>query len=506
LLVTIAERLSSALRPGDTVARLGGDEFTVLAAGVNEGGAARLADRLLRTLDEPIEVDGRRVYARASIGVAVCAADGVDREPLRDADAAMYEAKRKGGQRYEIFSSDMHARVLDRLALECDLRDAELGSDITVHYQPLVDFRDGRLCGFEALLRWWHPERGMVPPLDFIPIAEETGLIVPIGLWVLREACAHAVAWSEAHPTNGPLGMNVNVSARQLTERTVVDDFGEVLVSTGLDPALLTIEITETMMMADEDEVRDCLQALKQLGLRVSVDDFGTGYSSLGHLRQFPVDELKIDRSFVASLGDGVGGSSVAAATIRLARSLHIDVVAEGIEREDQLNELRRSSCTKGQGYFLWKPMDAQAVDHLLANVNGSVLPPVAPERVLIVDDDDTVRQTVSRILTRAGFETIQAANGATALALAANTHLDAAVLDVHLPDVDGLALGRSLKQARDGTSLAVLHLSGSAVGLAERVHGLDSGADGYLVKPVVPGELVATLKASIRARADQRP
>lgn len=366
LLVAVGGRLNSAIRPGDTIARLGGDEFTILAQGIDHRAATRLVGRLLRTLDEPVEIDGRKVFVRASVGLTVCAGGCENRELLREADSAMYEAKRKGGQRYETFSADMHARVLDRLSLECDLRAAELGSDITVHYQPLVDLSDGRLCGFEALLRWSHAERGMVAPCDFIPIAEETGLIVPVGVWVLRQACSQARQWAAEHPERGPLTMSVNVSARQLADPAFVDQVAATLIDTDLDPGLLTLEITETMMMADEDDVCRRLHQLKQLGLRISVDDFGTGYSSLGHLRRFPVDELKIDRSFVAAMGEDADGANVASATIRLARSLQIEVVAEGIESEDQLCELRRTSCNRGQGYYLGRPMDSVAVSTLL--------------------------------------------------------------------------------------------------------------------------------------------
>jgi diguanylate cyclase (GGDEF)-like protein len=504
LLVAVAGRLASGLRPSDTVARLGGDEFTILAVGLDENSIARLAGRLLCTLDEPIALEGQRVFARASLGIAFSGGDRPDRELLSNADAAMYEAKRKGGQRFEIFSADMHARLLDRLALECDLRVADLGGAITLNYQPLVDLRDGHLCGFEALLRWRHPERGMVSPDEFVPLAEETGLIVPVGLWVLRESCRQARAWADRHPYRPAIGMNVNVSARQLEEPGFVEDVARTLEQTGLDPALLTLEITETMMMVNEDDVCECLHRLKKLGLRISVDDFGTGYSSLAHLRRFPIDELKIDRTFVASIGDKTEGGGVAIATIRLARSLHIEVVAEGIERQDQLAELRRACCTRGQGYYFWKPMDADSAGVLLDGIDGSVLPPAELFKVLVVDDDSTFRSTACRILSAAGFETAQAATGRKALELAAGSHFDAVLLDVHLPDLDGLSVCRALKDGASAPGLTVVQISGSAVSVAARVRGLDDGADGYLVKPVAPAELVATVRATIRTRLQQ--
>jgi predicted signal transduction protein with EAL and GGDEF domain len=453
-------------------------------------------------MDAPFGLIGRQVSVRASLGMALRPAGSPGRELLRDADAAMYEAKRKGGQRYAIFNDGMHARVMDRLELEGDLRVAELGTAITVHYQPLIDLRDGQITGFEALLRWQDPERGMVSPATFIPVAEEMGLIVPMGLWVLQEACQHAVAWAERHAVRPPLGMSVNVSAVQLGTPQFVDDVARILSETRLDPALLTLEITETMMMADEDDVRDQLLRLKDLGLRISLDDFGTGYSSLGHLQRFPIDELKIDGSFVATLGAGPEGSQVASAVIRLARSLQIEVVAEGIETNAQLEELRRSSCTRGQGYYFWKPMDAAAVVALLDDVQGDALPPIALPKVMVVDDDATFCSTVGRILSRAGFDTVEVGTGQAALDLASCSQLDAVLLDIELPDLDGLSVCQSLRErAPDG--LTVVHISGSAVGLEERVRGLESGADAYLTKPVAPAELVATLRSTMRARSN---
>jgi diguanylate cyclase len=502
LLVAMGGRLAAAVRSGDTVARLGGDEFTVLAQDLDEQGMRRLAARLLRTLDAPFGLIGRQVSVRASLGMALRRAGSPIRELLRDADAAMYEAKRKGGQRYAIFNDGMHARVLDRLELEGDLRAAELGTAITLHYQPLIDLGDGQITGFEALLRWQDPERGMVPPATFIPVAEEMGLIVPMGLWVLQEACRHAVAWREMHAGRPPLGMSVNVSAVQLGTAHFFDDVARTLEETRLDPALLTLEITETMMMADEDDVRDQLLRLKDLGLRISLDDFGTGYSSLGHLQRFPIDELKIDGSFVATLGAGPEGSQVASAVIRLARSLQIEVVAEGIETNAQLDELRRSSCTRGQGYYFWKPMDAAAVVTLLDDLHGDALPPIALPTVMVVDDDATFRSTVGRILSGAGFDTVEVGTGQAALDLASCSQLDAVLLDIELPDLDGLSVCQSLRErAPDG--LTVVQVSGSAVGLAERVRGLESGADAYLTKPVAPAELVATLRSTMRARSN---
>jgi diguanylate cyclase (GGDEF)-like protein len=501
MLVEVANRLTAALRSSDSVARLGGDEFTVLAEGVGLDDAVDLATRILAMLDAPIAIGGRTLFCQASVGIAVGTAGSRAAELLRDADAAMYTAKRRGGQRYEVFSADMHARALDRLALETDLRSAVPGVDMTLYYQPLMDLVTGELAGFEALLRWQHPSRGMVPPDEFIPIAEETGAIVPIGRWVIEEACRQVRDWQRSHDRPS-LGMNVNVSARQLVDRAIVDDVARVLAETGLLPGLLTLEITETMIMADEDAVRDCLYRLKDLGVRISVDDFGTGYSSLGHLNRFPVDELKIDRSFVANLGSAAEGANVAAAAIRLARSLHIDVVAEGVEREDQLAELRRSACGRAQGYLFSRPVDARAADALLVDGRGCHVPPAPGSVVLVVEDDEAVRTSTCEVLRRGGFRAAEAATGQEALDLTRETFFDAIVLDVDLPDMNGYRVSDHMAARRGVTP--VVYLSGTAVSPEDRARGFDAGADCYLVKPVTPQELVAAVRAVIRGRGQQ--
>jgi diguanylate cyclase (GGDEF)-like protein/PAS domain S-box-containing protein len=285
LLVGVAQRLSRALRPSDTVARFGGDEFTILVEGAGETEAAAAAERLLRVLATPLVIEGRNVVAQASIGVALGTGGARHGDALlREADSAMYAAKRRGGGRYEFFDAELHATVVQRMTLECDLRTVELGAEMTLSYQPLVDLRDGQLTGFEALLRWNHPQRGAISPAEFIPIAEQTGAIVPIGRWVIEQACRQSRLWQQHHPAAAGLAMNVNVSARQLADPDIVRDVARGLDLSGLDPGLLTLEITETMIMADEDQAGEILQQLKDLGVRISVDDFGTGYSSLGHL------------------------------------------------------------------------------------------------------------------------------------------------------------------------------------------------------------------------------
>jgi diguanylate cyclase (GGDEF)-like protein/PAS domain S-box-containing protein len=501
LLVALAGRLSGALRPSDTVARFGGDEFTILLEDVDENDAVAAAMRLLAELSSPFEFGGREISVQASVGLTVGAGDSCDAQQLlRNADAAMYSAKRRGGGRHAVFNADLHAEVTQRRALEGDLRRVALGSEMTLWYQPLVDLRDGRLCGFEALLRWNHPERGMISPCDFIPIAEETGAIIPIGRWVIQEACRQMRRWHSEYPSAAELSMNVNLSARQLASPDIADDVAVALEQSGINPAQLTLEITETMIMADEDEVGACLQRLKALGVRISVDDFGTGYSSLQHLDRFPIDELKIDRSFVSHLGEGDADSGVALAVIRLAQSLRIDVVAEGIEREDQLVQLRGAACTRGQGFYFWKPLDAASAETLLRESTSLPMPSAPRRSVLVVDDDQSVRRSTCRVLADAGYSVVEAKTGHEALRCAAGTLFDAAVVDVHLPDRDGVDLGKELK-ARSRGELAVVQLSGAAITVDDRVRALDAGADAYLLKPTAPAELIATLGSVLRKR-----
>jgi CheY-like chemotaxis protein len=293
--------------------------------------------------------------------------------------------------------------------------------------------------------------------------------------------------------------MNVNVSARQLADSNLVSDVAAALALNSLDPALLTLEITETMIMADEDEVGERLRELKALGVRISVDDFGTGYSSIGHLERFPVDELKIDRSFVASLGAGSRDSGVASGVIQLARSLRIEVVAEGIETVDQLAELRRLHCTRGQGYYLCRPQDPASIEALLRAGSDYEMPD-SPSLIMVVDDEDAMRVSTGRVLRNAGYEVVEAKNGAEALRIAGEMRLDAAILDVELPDIDGFEICRQLSHTSHG-ELPILYLSGAAVAVDDRVRGLDLGAQAYLTKPVSPKELIAVLGALLRTR-----
>ncbi len=354
LLVAVAGRLRTAIRPSDTIARLGGDEFAVLFEQTAEPNALRVALRIRDALREPLIVEGRPVLAQASIGIAsnTAAQDGA--ELVRNADLAMYAAKRGGKAGIEIFHEGMHDAVLARLEMEGDLRvaleNALAGGEFHLLYQPKVSLETNRIIGVEALVRWQHPERGIVAPLEFIPLAEETGLIVPIGTWVLEEACRQSARWRASSPDGAPLVMSVNVSALQF-EHGLADTVQRALAATGIDPATLCLELTESILMDNVETAVTTLAAVKELGVKISIDDFGTGYSSLNYLKQFPLDELKIDKSFVDGLGEDDEDRAIVAAIMGMAHALNLSVVAEGVETPEQvakLQELVRASTSSG--------------------------------------------------------------------------------------------------------------------------------------------------------------
>ncbi len=367
LLVAVARRLSGALRAGDTFARMGGDEFAVLIEDPTDAEApVAVATRLLETLEAPFERGSKELFVRASVGIAVSPAAGLTAdELLRNADVSMYTAKGRGKNRVEVFEAGMHEAALARLALKGDLERALDRREFVLHYQPILDLATSRLVGFEALVRWQHPDRGLVAPMTFIPVAEETGLIVALGAWVLREACRTAAAWPA--PDGRPLGISINVSGRQLQEPGFEQAVRDALAESGLAPDRLTLELTESVVMQDAESAIDVLAQLKATGVRLAIDDFGTGYSSLSYLRRFPIDELKIDRSFVASMREGPEQAAVVLSIIKLGETLHLETVAEGIEDATQVTELRSLGAGLGQGYFFARPLPADAVDAMIA-------------------------------------------------------------------------------------------------------------------------------------------
>lgn len=368
LLVAIARRLEVFLPPGTTLARLGGDEFGMLLEDFGDfGQATLLADRLREMLSMAFDLDGREIYAPASIGIALgCPRSPGPEELLRDADTAMHRAKAAGKGRCEVFDDSMHANAVHLLTLETDLRKALERVEFRLHYQPIVSLEDCSLIGFEALIRWQHPRLGLVSPADFIPLAEDTGLIVPIGKWVLQHSCRQLVEWQGLITGGKPLSMSVNLSGRQLQDLALVDEIGAILKDAGMDSSALKLEVTESAIMGNPEMAAAILNSLKDAGIHLSLDDFGTGYSSLSYLHRFPFHNLKIDRSFVSKLESGDKDAEIVKVINSLARNLGMDVVAEGIETVGQWAMLHGLSCAYGQGYYFSRPLDEAAARKLI--------------------------------------------------------------------------------------------------------------------------------------------
>jgi predicted signal transduction protein with EAL and GGDEF domain len=375
----VADRLGDCLRLEDTAARLGGDEFAVLLEDLaDKREATEVADRVLAALQRPLMIAGRAMFVGVSIGIAFDLPGTDSDQLLRNADLAMYTAKSRGKGRYEIFEPEMHATAVRRLEMEAELRRALDGGELVVYYQPIVALATRRMSGVEALVRWQHPDRGLLPPSVFIGLAEETGLIHQLGRQVLETACAQVRRWQVQHPRHATLSVSVNLSPRQLTSDVVVQEVRDALDVSGLPASSLVLEITEGVMMHDTEATIQRLRALKALGVRLAVDDFGTGYSSLSYLQRFPIDILKIDRSFVAAIDSGQDEYSLARAIVSLARSLHLQAVAEGVETQAQEDALRELRCDLAQGYYLAVPQGAEAVGAMLRD--AGIFPEVAPE------------------------------------------------------------------------------------------------------------------------------
>ena len=383
LLKTVANRLSQTIRDNiDIVGRLGGDEFVVLLDGIEDAGvASHVSARIQQALREPVQIGGHEVFATTSIGIALSTTGYTDAESiLRDADTAMYRAKARGRACHEVFDKFMHARAVALLELENDLRRAVERQEFEVYYQPIVGIGDGsKITGFEALVRWHHPKRGLVPPGDFISVAEDTGQIIFIGRWVLREACRQMVAWQQQHASYRGLTLSVNLSGKQFLQPDLADQILAILNETGFDPHHLQLEITESVVIENTEVVTSILMQLREMGIQLSMDDFGTGYSSLSYLHSFPIDVLKIDRSFISSIEAGSSKGEIVSSVIALARSMGMKVVAEGVETEEQLERLTALECSYGQGFLFSKPISAEAVEALMEDgtpaIEGCITP-----------------------------------------------------------------------------------------------------------------------------------
>jgi diguanylate cyclase (GGDEF)-like protein len=368
LLVAIAERLKKIVRQNDIVARFGGDEFAILLNNFQDPNeVTRVAEKLQQEISVPLTIEKHEAFVSASIGIALSTTCYEHPEDiLRDADTAMYRAKDTGKARSEVFDDGMYTRAVSRLKLENDMRRAIEREEFCVYYQPIVDLKSSVISGFEALVRWQHPERGLLSPAEFIPIAEETALIIPLGQWVLEEACRQMREWQRQSMASRMLTMSINLSGKQLSQPDLCAQIQHALEVTDLDPCSLKLEITESVVMENADLAISMLNKLRDLGIQLSIDDFGTGYSSLSYLHRFPVNYLKIDRSFISGMNLGDENLEIVRSITMLARNLGMEVIAEGIETKEQLAQLRALSCRFGQGYLFSKPVEAAAAALLI--------------------------------------------------------------------------------------------------------------------------------------------
>ncbi|AFL73801.1 EAL domain-containing protein [Thiocystis violascens] len=445
-LQAMAQRLTRLMAPTATLARVEGDEFILLTQATEREAISQYAQPIFDALAQPMRVAGREVVLSASIGIAVFPKDGDTGEALlRNAASAMFKAKVEGGQGFRFYAPAMNARALERLDLEHGLRRAIEKGELILHYQPQLDLRSGQIIGAEALVRWRHPERGMISPGAFIPLAEESGLIVPLGEWVLREACRQNRAWQIAGLP--PLTVAVNLSARQFAAGDLVALTAEVLTATGLAPEYLELELTESAVMADTEGFIETTRRLKALSVALSIDDFGTGFSSLSYLRRFEIDRLKIDQSFVRDMVHDPGSAAIAEAIIALAHSLNLAALAEGVETEAQLRFLRARDCDEMQGYYFSRPLPVAEFEALLRVPRRLEFPDDSPppqRTLLLVDDDPRTLFVLRRLFDPEGYQILTASDALAGLELLAQYRVGVVIADAVMPQMDGAEfLGR---------------------------------------------------------------
>jgi diguanylate cyclase (GGDEF)-like protein len=369
LLVNVAKRIRQAVREQDLVSRFGGDEFAIVLKEIGEiEEAIEFANKICQKISTPYTLSGRQVFANTSIGIAMSESHYENSEDiLRDADIAMYQAKSRGNH-YAVFDQSMHVKALELIQLETDLRYAIARGEFCLYYQPIVDLANTKLAGFEALVRWTHPERGLVSPAEFIPIAEETGLIIPMTLWILKEGCSQVKAWQKLSHENQNLTLSINLSGKHFTQHDLVEQVWKILKETDFNPSCLKLELTESAVMENAELAISTLNEIKELGIQLSIDDFGTGYSSLSYLHKFPIDTLKVDRSFVSAMDEASENGEIVRTIVLLAKNLNMQVVAEGIETVHQLHQLRILGCEYGQGYLFSRPVPAMEAVNLVTD------------------------------------------------------------------------------------------------------------------------------------------
>lgn len=442
LLKEVASRLKTCIREGDTLARYGGDEFVLLLPGLeSREEISLLASRILDSIEQPVEIQGHRLRTSVSIGACVFPSDGRDVEALlKNADAAMYRAKDLGRNRLQFYTTELNERAMDRVTLESELRHALEQGELTLHYQPQVDLGTGAIVGMEALVRWHHQRLGEISPERFIPLAEDTGLIIPLGEWVLRTACTQAAAWQTEALAD--VLMAVNLSAYQLAQPDLHERVAAILEETGLPADDLELELTESAIMADPKAMLHKLQRLKDIGAQLAIDDFGTGYSSLSHLSAFPFDKLKIDKSFIRDVTNSPHDAEIALAIIALAHSLKLKVIAEGVETEGQLSYLLRHGCDQMQGYHFSRALPAEEASALLRNGRRLTLPELPEDNrptVLLVDDEPNILAALVRLLRHEPYQVLTASSAADAFEILARADVDVVVSDQSMPGMSGV-------------------------------------------------------------------
>lgn len=520
VLVAVASRLVSSLQRHDVasgttsaICRVGGDEFLVMCEDVlGETAAAMIATEILDAIAAPIEVETTHALVTARIGFTLSDHNLGAQQMILDAETAQHHASHIAGDRYHCFTLDLRQpRVTFEPGIVAAMQHALVADEFRLVYQPKISLTTNRIVGVEALLRWDRPGFGTVMPNDFIPAAELSGVIVPIGKWVLRESFRQAAVWHQAYPKT-LVHIAVNVSARQF-QTGLVRTIRELLTETGLKAHTVCLEVTETTIMADIEGAIRILDELKALGFKISIDDYGTGYSSLEYLHRMPIDELKIDRSFVAGLGDNAASGAIVASIISLAQTMNQEVVAEGVETREQLDRIRTMGCDFAQGYLIARPVTAAEIGgYLAAHATGQTLLSLDPtggdskftpwiaDTVLIIDDAPDVRMLARMCLTAAGFTVEEAGKGAAGLELARRSPPACVVLDVGLPDMSGTEVCRLLREGLTTKECTIVMLTGHA----DRVDKADAflaGADDYMVKPFSPRDLVGRVRSAVDRR-----
>ena len=523
LLQLVAERLLSTIRSGDSSARLesapedlegdrsisrvAGDQFAIVLANLDHTtSATNITRRILDSLAEPYYLDGDEIFLTASAGVTLFPQNGRSADILlNQAHAAAYNAKKGGRDNYHLYTQELSNAAAERLDLENGLRRAIERNELVLHYQPQVSMVDGHIVGFEALIRWNHPEKGLIPPYKFISLAEDTGLIVPIGEWVLRTACSQMKEWLDAGLNPGL--MAVNVSGIQMTHYDLGEVVERILTETGLKPGYLELELTESAIMQSPENAAMQLERLKSLGIKLAIDDFGTGYSSLSYLLKFPFDKLKIDRSFIINITTKADDAILARSIIAMAQGMRLRVIAEGVETEEQLYYLKRNGCDELQGYYFSRPVDTRSAEQLLKMGRRIHFREESIERsqltLLIVDDEVNILRSLKRIFRREGYRILTAQSGHEALQLMARYHVQVILSDMRMPGMSGAELLRQVCDLYPDTIRIILSGYADLGAVTEAVN--NGGLYKFLVKPCDNNELKEQIKDGFNAYKNSR-